>query len=138
MSIYLAAAVGPVARGVGADRARLIEAARAPLAGAKVVASPDVGWVGAIGDFTVVDLAGVTDETVAMLPGGHTSKRIDDSLLRRRNVDALVLLAYPPHDELAREIDRRAALTPTAQGFEIVARLPIGGGQQHYLVLRKP
>ena len=42
----------------------------------------------------------MTDETVAMLPGGHTSKRIDDSLLRSRDVDALVLLAYPPHDEL--------------------------------------
>jgi hypothetical protein len=138
MSLHVAIQVGPAARGVGADRARLIEAARAPLAGAKVVAAPDVGWVGAVADFTVVDLAGVTDETVAMLPGGHTSKRIDDSLLRRRNVDAIVLLAYPPHDELAREIDRRAALTPTAQGFAIVARLPIAGGRQHYVVFRKP
>lgn len=138
MSVYLAAAVGPVARGVGADRAQLIDAARKALHGAKVVASPDVGWVGAVGDFSVVDLAGVTDETVAMLPGGHTSKRIDDSLLRRRNVDAIVLLAYPPHDELAREIDRRAALTPTAQSFQIVARLPFAGGRQQYVVFRKP
>ena len=138
MSVYLAAAVGPVARGVGADRARLIEAARAPLAGAKVVASPDVGWVGAVGDFTVVDLAGVADETVAMLPGGHTSKRIDKSFLSRRNVDAIVLLAYPPHDELAREIDRRASLTTTAESLDIVARLPIAGGRQYYVVLRKP
>jgi hypothetical protein len=138
MSVYLAAAVGPVARGVGADRAQLIEAARTALAGAKVVASPDVGWVGAVGDFTVVDLAGVTDETVAMLPGGHTSKRIDDSLFRRRNIDAIVLLGYPPHDELAREIDRRAAMTPTAQGFDIVARLPFAGGRQQYVVFRKP
>lgn len=138
MSVYLAAAVGPAARGVGADRGRLIEAARAPLAGAKVVAALDVGWVGAVDDFTVVDLAGVTDETVAMLPGGHTSKRIDDSLLRNRDVDALVLLAYPPNDELAREVERRVSLTPTAQGFAIVARLPIAGGRQHYVVLRRP
>jgi hypothetical protein len=138
MSVYLAASVGPAARGVGADRRRLIEAARTPLAGAKVVAALDVGWVGAVDDFTVVDLAGVTDETVAMLPGGHTSKRIDDSLLRNRDVDALVLLAYPPHDELAREVERRVSLTPTAQGFRIVARLPIAGGRQHYVVFRKP
>ena len=138
MSVYLAAMVGPAARGVGADRRQLIEAARAPLAGAKVVAALDVGWVGAVGDFTVVDLAGVTDEAVAMLPGGHTSKRIDDALLRHRNVDALVLLAYPPGDALAREVERRAALTPTAQAFHVVARLPFDGGKQHYVVFRGP
>jgi hypothetical protein len=138
LSIYVATALGPVARQVGPDRARLIEAARAPLAGAKVVAALDVGWVGAAGDFTVVDLAGVTDERVAMLPGGHTSKRIDDALLRHRNVDTLVLLAYPPHDELAREVERRAALTPTAQAMHPVARLPFAGGSQHYVVFRKP
>jgi hypothetical protein len=138
MSVYLAASVGPAARGVGADRARLIDAARTPLSGAKVVAALDVGWLGAVDDFTVVDLAGVTDETVAMLPGGHTSKRIDDALLRNRDVDALVLLAYPPNDELVREVERRVSLTPTAQGFDLVARLPIAGGRQHYLVFRKP
>jgi hypothetical protein len=138
MSIYLAAMLGPTARGVGPDRQRLIEAAKAPLAGAKVVAALDVGWVGAVSDFMVVDLAGVTDETVAMLPGGHTSKRIDDALLRSRDVDALVLLAYPPHDELAREVERRVLLTPTAQGLRRVARLPIAGGRQHYVVLRRP
>jgi len=138
MSAYLALALGPVARSVGADRAQLIEAARAPLGGAKVVAALDVGWVGAVGDFAVVDLAGVTDEAVAMLPGGHTSKRIDDALLRGRGVDALVLLAYPPDDELAREVERRVALTPTAQAFRVVARLPFAGGRQSYLVFRKP
>jgi hypothetical protein len=91
-----------------------------------------------VGDFTVVDLAGVTDEAVAMLPGGHTSKRIDDALLRGRNVDTLVLLAYPPHDELAREVERRAAMTQTAFGFDVVARLPFAGGKQQYVVFRAP
>jgi len=138
MSVYLAIMVGPTAAGVGPDRARLIEAARGPLGSAKVVAALDVGWVGAVGDFTVVDLAGVTDEAVAMLPGGHTSKRIDDGLMRSRSVDALVLLAYPPYDELAREVERRAAMTRTAETFRIVARLPFAGGRQHYLVLRPP
>jgi hypothetical protein len=138
LSIYVAVAVGPVARQVGPDRARLIAAARTPLSGAHVVAALDVGWVGAVGDFTVVDLAGVTDESVAMLPGGHTSKRVHDALLRQRDVDTLVLLAYPPDDELAREVERRAALTPTAQAMHIVARLPLAGGRQHYVVFRKP
>jgi hypothetical protein len=138
MSVYLASALGPVARGVGPDRAQLIEAAKAPLVGAKVVAALDVGWVGAVSDFTVVDLAGVTDEAIAMLPGGHTSKRVDDALMRHRDVDALVLLTYPPSDEPAREVERRVALTPTAQGFKLIARLPFAGGRQRYDVFRRP
>ena len=137
LSLYLAAALGPVARGVGPDRLRLIERARPALAGARVIAALDVGWVGAASDATIVDLAGITDEVVAMLPGGHTSKRIDDALLRQRDVDALVLLAYPPDDALAREVERRAALTPTAEAMSVVARLPLAGGSQHYLIWRR-
>lgn len=139
MSVYLALSVGPVARGVQSDRLRLIEAARAPLAGAGSVAALDIGWVGAATPASVVDLAGITDETVAMLPGGHTSKRVDDSLLRRRNVDALVLLTAPgAPDDYAREVERRVAQLPSAEGFREVARLPLGNGQQSYVVLRKP
>ena len=77
-----------------------------------------------------------TDERIAMLPGGHTSKRIDDAVLRGRKLDALVLLAYAPHDELAREVERRASLTPTAEAMDVVAHLPLAGGTQRYLVLR--
>jgi hypothetical protein len=139
MSVYLAAALGPSARGVGRDRERLIQQAAAPLAGAKAVAALDVGWVGAVGDFTVVDLAGVTDEAVAMLPGGHTSKRVDDALLRSRDVDALVLLtAPPPFAGYAREVERRVALLPTAETFHVVASLPLGAGGQRYVILRRP
>jgi hypothetical protein len=134
MSVYLASVLGGAARGVGADRAQLIESARTPLAGARSVAALDVGWVGAVADFNVVDLAGVTDEAVAMLPGGHTSKRIGDALLRSRDVDALVLIEAP-YD---REVERRVALLPSAETFREVARLPFAGGRQHYLILRKP
>jgi hypothetical protein len=103
------------------------------------VAALDVGWVGAVSDFTVVDLAGVTDEAVAMLPGGHTSKRVDDALMRGRDVDALVLLSAPVPDEgYAREVERRIALTPTAQNFRVVARVALGSGSQSYVILRKP
>jgi hypothetical protein len=139
MSVYLAAALGPSARGVGPDRERLIRQATPALAGAKSVAALDVGWVGAVDDFAVVDLAGVTDEAVAMLPGGHTSKRVDDSLLRRRDVDALVLLtAPPPFEGYAREVERRVALLPTVQDFRVVASLPLGPAGQRYVVLRRP
>jgi hypothetical protein len=139
MSVYLAIALGPSARGVGPDRERLIHEAAQPLAGAKVVAALDVGWVGAVGDFTVLDLAGVTDEAVAMLPGGHTSKRVDDSLLRSRDVDALVLLtAPPPLEGYAREVERRVALLPTSESFRAVASLPLGNGGQRYVILRRP
>jgi hypothetical protein len=138
MSLHLAAAVGPVARGVGPDRAQLIERGRVALTGVKSVAALDVGWVGAATEARVVDLAGITDESIAMLPGGHTSKRIDDAILRGREVDALVLLARPPHDELAREVERRVSLTPTAQALALSARLPFASGSQHYLVFRTP
>lgn len=141
MSLYLAQALGPSARQVGAARERLIAEAAAPLAGAKTVATLDVGWVGAVADFTVVDLAGVTDEAVAMLPGGHTSKRVSDALLRARNVDALVLLsASPPGapDDYVREVERRVALADSVRDFRVVARLALGGTTQRYVVLRKP
>jgi hypothetical protein len=137
MSVYLAVSVGPVARGVGPDRAQLIEQGRVALSGARSVAALDVGWVGAATDARVVDLAGITDESVAMLPGGHTSKRIDDAILRGRDVDAVVLLARPPHDELGREVERRASLTPTVQAMSVAARLPFAAGSQHYLILRR-
>lgn len=133
MSVTLALALGPSARGVGPDRARLIEAARVPLAGARVVATLDVGWVGAVAAFTVVDLAGVTDESIATLPGGHTSKRIDDGLLRGRDVDALVVLD-PPRE---REVERRLLLLPSAERFERAAQLPFAGGSYSVLLRRE-
>ncbi len=138
MSAYLAWAVGPTARGVGPDRAALIERARPLLRDARVVAALDVGWVGAAGDFQVLDLAGVTDEAVAVLPGGHTSKRVSDALLRSRDVDTLVLLeARPPLEGYEREVERRVALTATAESFRVVGRLPLAGGRQSYAVLRR-
>ncbi len=85
--------VGPaVVAHVGGERLRLIDELRPALAGAHVVAALDVGWVGAATDATVVDLAGLTDPGIAVLPGGHTSKAIPVHLLDARGVDTLVLL----------------------------------------------
>jgi hypothetical protein len=139
MSVYLAASLGPVARRVGADRQRLIEQARQPLRGARSIAALDVGWVGAVSEARIVDLAGITDEAIAMLPGGHTSKHIDDALLRARDVDALVLLtARPPFDGYDREVERRVSAQPSVAEFRELARLALGGGSQSYVILRKP
>jgi hypothetical protein len=83
----------PAVREVGAGRARLIEEMRPVLASSRRIACVDVGWVGAAAEHAhLVDLAGVTDPTIAALPSGHTSRRIPASLLDDREVDALVLL----------------------------------------------
>src|SRR5262249_14733458 len=72
-------------------RTELIAHARPALSRANVVAAMDVGWVGASTNASIVDLAGLTDPTIAALPGGHTSKRIDVSMLLDRGVDAIVI-----------------------------------------------
>jgi hypothetical protein len=138
MSTYLTLMVGSAGRRVMQDREHAIQQAREPLRGARAVAALDVGWVGAATDANIVDLAGITDEAVAMLPGGHTSKRIDDALLRSRQVDALVLLESPFVPETYdREVERRVALLPSVEQFRVVAAVSAGHGSV-YVVLRRP
>jgi hypothetical protein len=139
LTLHLGIALGPVAREVGEHRARLIEAARPALAGARSIAALDIGWVGATTRARVIDLAGITDPAIALLAGGHTSKRVDDAVLRTRDVDTLVLLATQRGGaEYAREVERRVALLPSTEGFVPVARLPLGGTRQEYVILRAP
>ncbi|MFO0551776.1 MAG: hypothetical protein U0271_25545 [Polyangiaceae bacterium] len=86
---------GEKAARVGRDREALIAELRGPLSEARVIASIDIGWVGAAApDATIVDLAGVTDPEIARLPGRHIEKKIPDDLLEERGVDTLVLLLY--------------------------------------------
>lgn len=82
---------GPSAMGVVPVRQRLIDQ-RDVLSASRVIAVLDVGWVSACRDVELVDLAGVTDPAIAVLPGGHTSKKIAATLLARRDVDTLVFL----------------------------------------------
>ncbi len=89
--IFQTVKVAPAAAHVTEARLHLIEELRAPLAGARVIAALDIGWLGAATDATLVDLAGLTDPAIAVLPGGHTSKAIPAALLDARGVDALVL-----------------------------------------------
>jgi hypothetical protein len=94
-TLYVLATVGPRAAAVGPKRLAALEALRPALAEARVVAALDVGWVGAATEANIVDLAGVTDPAVAILPGGHTTKDVPQALLVTRGVDTLVLLLAP-------------------------------------------
>jgi hypothetical protein len=83
---------------VQADRDALVAQMREPLAGARVIAGLDVGWLGAAApEATIVDLAGVTDPEVARLPGGHMKKKIPDGFLAERDVDTIVLQLFREH-----------------------------------------
>ncbi len=128
---------------VGARRRAVIDAARPLLEGAKVVAALDVGWLGAATDATIVDLAGLTDPDIAVLPGGHTSKAIPARLLDARGVDAVVLLVKegervvtPWTDTFfGRIVELRLASVPgVGEAFAVQGECRVP--HLHYVVLR--
>lgn len=82
---------GPSLADTARQRFAVMDALREELGRARVVAALDIGWVGVTTSATVVDLAGVTDPEVAVLPGGHTSKRIPRWFVDARHVDTIVL-----------------------------------------------
>lgn len=133
--------VGPSAARVGSDRAHVRDELASLLAPARVVASLDIGWVGAVTEATVVDLGGVTDPGVAALPGGHTTRQIPASLLDARGVDTLVLLLGrdAPLPErwyeasFDRGVERRVAILARDE-FDLAGA---STGALRYLVLRR-
>lgn len=141
--LNLAARLGPSAARVGEQRARLITESRDALAGARRIATLDVGWVGAATPAEVVDLAGVTDPRVARLPGGHTTKRLPEGFLDARGVDALVVLSERPRtlplSELAfvRGVEARLPSLEGASEFEPVRAVPLLGTTQGYVIYRR-
>jgi hypothetical protein len=75
------------------DRAALIREMKPVLEGARTIAAVDVGWLSVAAEHArIVDLAGITDPTVAAIPGGHTSKRLPRTFFKDRDVDTIVLL----------------------------------------------
>ena len=143
VALNLAWSLGPSAARVGSQRAALIDGARPVLAGAQRVGTLDVGWVGAATAAMIVDFAGVTDPTVARLPGGHTTKRLPSGFLESRAIDALVLLAERPRlvplAELAvmRGVEARIAALDGASSFRPVRVLPLLGTNQGYVIYRR-
>jgi hypothetical protein len=94
----------------------------------------------------VLDLAGVTDPTIASLPGGHTSKRVPEGLVESRGVDHAVLLLAPgtrredpwPSSRFYRVADARLAAMPLVQEkFELGADLRLGRTAYRYLVVKR-
>jgi len=143
VSVLLLVKQAPAARHVLDQRLALVADARPALAGAERVATVDVGWVGAATDATVVDLAGVTDDFVAHLPGGHTSKHLPSRFVETRNIDALVLLCDDPKstecgdDRWDRVVEYRVARQSAELGFVVRAKLELRGTAKQYLVLRR-
>jgi hypothetical protein len=132
LGALVAVRAAPAGRNVQADRADLIARARPVLEGAQAVAALDIGWVGASTDASIVDLAGLTDPAIAMLPGGHTSKRVDASMLLDRNVDVVVI------DSEMRVVEARLVRSElfTAR-FEPKEHLPLGSRGAFYVVYRR-
>lgn len=134
--------LGSAARQVRPQRERVMGEAAPLLAGARRVASVDIGWVGASGAHELVDLAGVTDPEVAFLPGGHTSKRLPADFLERRGVDALVLLAQrgtSPSEpaRFKRAVEQRVMTLRGAGAFQLRGRVPLDTTSE-YWILRMP
>lgn len=134
LGVALTMRAAPAGRHVLRDRTALVHAARPVLVGARTVAALDVGWLSAaVPEATrIVDLAGLTDPEIAALSGGHTSKRVDLSMLEQRDVDTIVV--YEP----SRVVERRIVETPRfAERFTRVATLPLGQTGTQYGVYRR-
>ena len=127
---------GPRGRDVMRDRDALVLRASPVLAGARVVAAVDIGWVSAVHEGPIVDLAGLTDPDIAALPGGHTSKRVSASMLLDRGVDTVVL--YTEHDLYAHAVAVRLARDPLfVARFAEVESLPLGDQGAGYVVFKR-
>jgi hypothetical protein len=134
-------------RRVTEQRAALIASARPVLGPMSRVAALDIGWVGAATEADVVDLAGLTDPSIAALPGGHTSKHVGVMTILARDPDGVVLYAPsgPGEEGLAgwsrvrygRAVEQRLAQDPVlARHFAPLMWLPLGDGGAGYVVLR--
>jgi len=135
LGTLLVVRAAPAGRGVQADRAELIAHARPVLRDAQKVAALDIGWVSASTDASIVDLAGLTDPAIALLPGGHTSKRVDTAMLLDRGVDTVVI-----YSEL-RVVEARIVRSELfASRFESTTQLPVGTRGASYTIyrLRRP
>lgn len=144
----------PASRNVLAARERMASGLAALMPAPGVVAGLDVGWIGASTAGTVVDLAGVTDPHVAVLPGGHTSKHLPSDFLVRRGVETLVLLLADGEAErltapgagsapapgalrYARTVEQRVTQLEGFEEFTLTGVVPIPGTGSAYLVLSR-
>jgi hypothetical protein len=138
----------PRAATVRADRADLAARAAPILASCTQIATVDVGWVSAASRGHIVDLAGLTDPQIAVLPGGHTSKRVDAAMLLERGVDCALFYVEPGFRaaalgdagsvRFAHAVSARLAHSELfATHFKPDAMLALGAGDRGYVLFRE-
>ena len=93
--VFVWVSVGLPGARVASDRLALVHQLKTLLQPTDLVAALDVGWVSVAHNGPILDLAGVTDPSMAMLPGGHTSKAIPEQYLDSRGVTHLLVLLDP-------------------------------------------
>ena len=121
---------------VGAERAQIAAALQLT----PPVAALDVGFVAvAAGDGEVVDLGGLTDAEIAVLPGGQTSKRVDLAMLEQRGVRTLVV--WGEDEDVgtpARVVERRLLRDPRFNAKYMLSQtLTLGGAPLRVWRLRE-
>jgi hypothetical protein len=134
-----------VASGVASTREHVIAELAPQLARCARVAGLDAGFLGAAFPGPIVDLAGLTDPTVAALRGGHTSKALPEGFLDARGVDAFVLWAPPgsvvelgPAALFGRVVETRLARSPAVRvSFTEYARVPWDARGAELVVFRR-
>lgn len=143
MSTYLCIAVGLPGRKVFEAREKLINDARPLLAQSRQVAGVDVGWLGAAFPGEILDLAGITDPRVALLEGGHTTKKIQNSWFDSRQPDTLVVLTAPgvsirqPWQDtpLARGVENRVKRMDYWKSCQLSGTIGLRYTSQQYLLV---
>jgi hypothetical protein len=146
LGLYLLPGSVRTLRQAGGDRRAMIAGAPPVLASATRIAALDIGWVSAVSEATILDLAGVTDPEVATLPGGHTSKHIDASFLLAHDPDTVLFysdalpatLADVTWDTFPRVVEARLARSDLfAQKFEPAAFVPLGTKGAGYVLFKR-
>ncbi|MEM9191984.1 MAG: hypothetical protein AAGF12_22615 [Myxococcota bacterium] len=135
----------PRMREAGATQEQAGGQLRASLEGVTSVALVDIGYASYRQPFRVLDLGGLTDPTIARLPGGHLSKRLPTGLLETWDPEAIVLHSatrpevvdgelrslrgYPVEMQVAR-------LDAVRRGYQVATVIRYAPNY-HYVVLRR-
>jgi hypothetical protein len=136
--------VGAPARHVAQARNELVQRVEPLLAGTRLVAGLDVGWLGMATTANVMDLAGITDPRIARLAGGHTTKRIPNSLFESLEPDGAVLLSAPGETlkwpwwetQFARGAENRMRFLEYWRTCRVRGSVPLRQTTQFYLIVR--
>ncbi len=148
INLLVLSSLGQTSRQIVQARRELVVEVSPLIQASQHIATLDVGWLGAATGATIIDLAGVTDPEIARLPGGHTSKRLPNNLLERRQVDTLVILLVPHHPQVSagqllgelvpsRRVEISLQHLEGAASFRAVGSLSLPGTAQRYVVLRR-